>query len=620
MADAAEEQYTDWRKSPPEVKRMFDKDAKDGFYSKASFAELLEAMDPAITEEQVDQDFDIANTTKADGQLGYDDFYNYFVNWETLKNESADAVDVKGAMSSSAVYVRVRPLADAGGHAAGEAGDYAFKDFDEATNTIAMTNRGRETKFNFAKKVLSECTQKEMYDTMVPDMVNSMLMRQMDVMFLAYGQTGTGKTHTMFGPPDSLDPESCPTDGPHPEWGIFPRTVEYVLSTISSATATEMGSTLNTKVTVSAMEFYMMGAFDLLNSQAPLFIEDGRPQGLSEREVKSHKDACVFLKEVYGNRHVRKTAMNEGSSRSHTALVLKAYFCDSKDGDFTQGSFTLFDLAGAERTSKTGGDFISPMDAMNLAAKGKDPGTGGEGAIINWDLTSMMNQVQNASDCAKAKRAYKCGTALITPAIQTIASCFDGRALMGMVVCLSQAPQHGSESWFSCTMGEKLASLKSRVKPRPIGKIEKVIKDREDKLKKCQKSLKDKPKHKFVPQWTAQITGLNLELQYLNELKVYDASKDQISSFVRKKLGLFAATEGASEDEKIAEVRATFAKADSNGDKLLSMAEFKAIFAALPNSNMAPDHVESLFKQIDTDNDKSVSFDEFFTYLFPKAP
>jgi len=261
---------------------------------------------------------------------------------------------------------------------------------------------------------------------------------------------------------------------------------------------------------------------------------------------------------------------------------------------------------------------MSPQDAMVAAMKGKDVGIAGEGAIINWDLSSMMDQVQKASDCAKTKRTYKCGTSLITPAIQTIASCFDGRALLGMVVCLSQAPQNGSESWFSCTMGEKLASLKSRVVPKKPGKIEKVIKEKQDKIKKCEKSLKDKPTHKFAPQWKAQITGLTLELQYLDELKVYDASKDQTSVFLRKKLGLFAETEGAAEDEQIAVVRKAFEQADSNGDKELSLGEFRAIFAALSGGSLLPEHVDGLFEQIDTDNDKSVSFDEFFTYMFPK--
>merc|ERR1719335_40164 len=155
-------------------------------------------------------------------------------------------------MSNAAVYVRVRPLAESGGHAAGDAGDYEFMGFDEKSNTIEMTNRGRATTFSFPKKVLCECTQQVMYDTMVPDMVNSMLLRQMDVMFLAYGQTGTGKTHTMFGPPDSLSPDTCPADGVHPEWGIFPRVFEYTRTTVVNAQETEMGSIMNCKLVLSA--------------------------------------------------------------------------------------------------------------------------------------------------------------------------------------------------------------------------------------------------------------------------------------------------------------------------------------------------------------------------------
>jgi hypothetical protein len=400
--DVNEEEQLDWRKSPPEVKRVFDQDAKDGFYEKEAFVALLESMDPLITSEQVDEQFNIADESK-NGKLSWNDFHGYFINYGAIEESSKDAVATKGKLSNSVVYVRVRPLAESGGHAEGAAGDFAFDGFDEKSNEITMSNRKRPKKFKFPEKVLCECTQKEMYDTMMPDLVNSCLFRQMDVMFLAYGQTGTGKTHTMFGPPESLDPETCPADGPHTEWGIFPRVFEYTLTTISNAVQTDMGSTMNWKLMLSAIEFYMMGAFDLLNNQAPIHIEDGRPVGLTERECTSSKDMCNFLKEVYGNRHTRKTDMNEGSSRSHTALIMKCYFCDSKDGDLVQSSFTLFDLAGAERQSKTGGKQLSPLDAMTAAMKGKDPGIGGEGAIINWDLTCMMDQVQKATDCAQKK-------------------------------------------------------------------------------------------------------------------------------------------------------------------------------------------------------------------------
>jgi hypothetical protein len=37
-----------------------------------------------------------------------------------------------------------------------------------------------------------------------------------NTLLFAYGQTGTGKTHTFMGPPDSLHTVN------HPDWGLFP--------------------------------------------------------------------------------------------------------------------------------------------------------------------------------------------------------------------------------------------------------------------------------------------------------------------------------------------------------------------------------------------------------------
>jgi len=351
----------------------------------------------------------------------------------------------------------------------------------------------------------------------------------------------------------------------------------------------------------------------------PIHVEEGTPVGLTERECHSLKDMLLFIKEVYGNRHVRKTAMNAGSSRSHTALIMKSYFCDSKTGDCVQSKFTLFDLAGAERQNKTGGKQITPQEAMIQCYKGKDPGIGGEGAIINWDLTSMMNQVQKAADCAQKKTPYKCGTAMMTPAMQVICSCFDGRALLGMVVCASQAPQHGSETWFSMTMGEKLATLKSPVQARKIEKIEKIIKDRQDRLQKAEKSLKDKGSgHRCAEGWKAMITGLTRELEILEELKKYDATKDQMSVATRKLFGLFTPEEQPM-DEKEAKVRECFEKADVNGDKQISKDEFMSMFAKLPNTKGMPERdIEALFNDMDKNKNGFLSFDEFFDYMYPK--
>merc|ERR1712061_507114 len=102
-----------------------------------------------------------------------------------------------------------------------------------------------------------------------------------------------------------------------------------------------------------------------------------------------------------------------------------------------------------------------------------------------------------------------------------IASCFDGRAMMGMIVCMSQAPQNGSESWFSCTMGEKLASLKSAVRREKVSNIESAIKDTQAKITKTEKAL-EKKGSKFADKLKAQAKALRAELEIFEELKLYD--------------------------------------------------------------------------------------------------
>merc|ERR1711976_623617 len=102
---------------------------------------------------------------------------------------------------------------------------------------------------------------------------------------------------------------------------------------------------------------------------------------------------------------------------------------------------------------------------------------------------------------------------------------------------------------------------------------------------------------------TAQSQGLEFELTILNELKAYDPAKDKVSDFVRKQLGLFANTEGKSDEEKEQAVRETFQEADTNGDNVISLDEFKAIFAKLPNNSLPPEAIEGLWKQMDVNGD-----------------
>jgi len=73
-------------------------------------------------------------------------------------------------------------------------------------------------------------------------------------MIFAYGQTGTGKTTTMFGFPESLASEST-----HPGWGLLPRAVHATLDKIAERSKEGVCSLL----LLSAVEYYCFVAYDL---------------------------------------------------------------------------------------------------------------------------------------------------------------------------------------------------------------------------------------------------------------------------------------------------------------------------------------------------------------------
>jgi hypothetical protein len=87
--------------------------------------------------------------------------------------------------------------------------------------------------------------------------------RGFSCMLLAYGQAGSGKTHTIFGPPGSLNEHSLAglVSGESPAaWGLFPR---MCLSILDAG----LGS-----LTASAVELLDEKAYDLLSERAPLIV------------------------------------------------------------------------------------------------------------------------------------------------------------------------------------------------------------------------------------------------------------------------------------------------------------------------------------------------------------
>ncbi|XP_070320443.1 kinesin-like protein KIFC2 isoform X5 [Odocoileus virginianus] len=169
------------------------------------------------------------------------------------------------------------------------------------------------------------------------------------VCIFTYGQTGTGKTYSMEGPPE--DP------------GIAPRALQSLFR--------EMGTGGQHRVTLSMVEIYNEAVRDLLAPGPPqrLAVRQGpagqggvQVAGLTHWDVPSLESLHQMLSLGRSNRATAATAMNQRSSRSHALVTLTLRTASPSRGTSTAGTLHLVDLAGSERAWKAGAASRSQED------------------------------------------------------------------------------------------------------------------------------------------------------------------------------------------------------------------------------------------------------------------
>nr|CAJ20498.1 kinesin-like protein [Toxoplasma gondii RH] len=248
--------------------------------------------------------------------------------------------------------------------------------------------------------------QKHIYDETAVGIVESVMEGYNGTIF-AYGQTGTGKTHTMMGT------ESC-----HVNKGIIPRAFEHIFSRVACSTRTVSSHSKHnnycrnrthraprTKVTKEIKAIWGPSWHNVCKratDSRPPRKEPHWPPGAKRPSTK--RRVCQRPLEFCGegrrgtasshgamlrgrgllagqkNRKVGATLMNVVSSRSHTIFTVTIESCESVDGEDSQirvGKLNLVDLAGSERHAKTG-------------ATG---GTFKEAAKINLSLSALGNVI-----------------------------------------------------------------------------------------------------------------------------------------------------------------------------------------------------------------------------------
>ncbi|KAG6451340.1 hypothetical protein O3G_MSEX007091 [Manduca sexta] len=212
-------------------------------------------------------------------------------------------------------------------------------------------------KFTFDRAFAPNASQVEIYQEVVSPLIEEVLAGYNCTVF-AYGQTGTGKTHTMVGE-NTGDETTWQKD---PLAGIIPRALSQLFDELRIS---------NTEYTVrvSYLELYNEELFDLLstsedNSKLRIYEDVTRKgsnivNGLEEITVYNKKEVYKIMAQGQERKRVASTLMNAQSSRSHTVFTIVVHMKEnSPEGEelVKIGKLNLVDLAGSENISKAGSD------------------------------------------------------------------------------------------------------------------------------------------------------------------------------------------------------------------------------------------------------------------------
>lgn len=292
-------------------------------------------------------------------------------------------------------------------------------------------------------RVFDESTNnKQVYEATTSKIVRDVLGGMNGTVF-AYGQTSSGKTHTMHGSADEL--------------GVIPLAIKDVFDAVR-----RHANDREFLIRVSYLEIYNEKMVDLLaeseesaNASAELSIREDKDRGtyvhgLKEEIVTTPSQVLSLLDFGTSRRHVGATNMNAHSSRSHTIfrMIVESRAINASAMETTEvgerqakdhpgggggggvlvSTLNLVDLAGSERVSKTG--------AEGQRAK--------EGAHINKSLMTLGVVINKLSEGVESKGGhipYRDSklTRILQPAL-------GGNSKTAIVCAMTPATTHCDES------------------------------------------------------------------------------------------------------------------------------------------------------------------------------
>uniref|UniRef100_A0A8D3DJG0 Kinesin-like protein n=1 Tax=Scophthalmus maximus TaxID=52904 RepID=A0A8D3DJG0_SCOMX len=266
--------------------------------------------------------------------------------------------------------------------------------------------------YMFDRVFQSSTTQEQVYNACAQKIVKDVLEGYNGTIF-AYGQTSSGKTHTMEGNLHDTD-----------AMGIIPRIVQDIFNYIYS-----MDENLEFHIKfIIVISCFLLLSFSFL-------------KGCTERFVCSPDEVMDTIDEGKSNRHVAVTNMNEHSSRSHSIFLINVKQENTQTEQKLSGKLYLVDLAGSEKVSKTGAEGAVLDEAKN----------------INKSLSSLGNVISALAE----------GTAYIpyrdSKMTRILQDSLGGNCRTTIVICCSPSSYNESETKSTLMFGQRAKTIKNTV-------------------------------------------------------------------------------------------------------------------------------------------------------------
>ncbi|XP_035009048.2 kinesin heavy chain isoform X1 [Hippoglossus stenolepis] len=274
-------------------------------------------------------------------------------------------------------------------------------------------------------------TQEQVYNTCAKQIVRDVLGGYNGTIF-AYGQTSSGKTHTMEG--NLHNPQGM---------GIIPRIAQDIFEHIFA-----MDENLEFHIKVSYFEIYLDKIRDLLDvTKTNLSVHEDKyrvpyVKGCTERFVTSPEEVMDVIDEGKASRHVAVTNMNEHSSRSHSIFLINIKQENVETEQKLSGKLYLVDLAGSEKVSKTGAEGSVLDEAKN----------------INKSLSALGNVISALAEGTKSHVPYR--DSKMTRILQ---DSLGGNCRTTMFICCSPSSYNDAETKSTLMFGQRAKTIRNTV-------------------------------------------------------------------------------------------------------------------------------------------------------------